>query len=120
VAAMVKAKQNRPMSPACAQPIGTLEPSVPGVGVGGAEHGASEKWRSWALVAPAYNPSNSGCRDQGDQDLKPAWATKPRPYLKNTQYKKGAGRVTQVVECLPSKCEVLSSNPSTTKKKKME
>jgi hypothetical protein len=26
--------------------------------------------------------------------------------------------VTQVVECLPSKCAALSSNPSTTKKKK--
>jgi hypothetical protein len=27
--------------------------------------------------------------------------------------------VTQVVVCLPSKCEMLSSNPSTTKKKKL-
>jgi hypothetical protein len=26
-----------------------------------------------------------------------------------------AGGVAQVVQCLPSKCEVLSSNPSTTK-----
>jgi hypothetical protein len=31
--------------------------------------------------------------------------------------KKRAGRVTHVVDCLPSKCEALSSNPSTTKKK---
>jgi hypothetical protein len=29
-----------------------------------------------------------------------------------------AGRVVQVVECLPSKCDPLSSNPCTTKKKK--
>jgi hypothetical protein len=29
----------------------------------------------------------------------------------------GAGRVTQVVECLPSKNEALSSNPSVTKRK---
>jgi hypothetical protein len=29
-----------------------------------------------------------------------------------------AGRVVQVVECLSSKCEFLSSNPSTIKKKK--
>jgi hypothetical protein len=27
-----------------------------------------------------------------------------------------AGRVAQVTECLPSKCESLSSNPKTTKK----
>jgi hypothetical protein len=31
-----------------------------------------------------------------------------------------AGRVAQVVEDLPSKCEVLISNPSTNKKKKEE
>jgi hypothetical protein len=31
-----------------------------------------------------------------------------------------AGRVVQVVESLPSKCEVLSSNPSTIKKKERE
>jgi hypothetical protein len=42
-----------------------------------------------------------------------------RPYLENTQHKK-AGRVAQVVKCLPSKDKVLSSNPSTTKKKKEE
>jgi hypothetical protein len=29
-----------------------------------------------------------------------------------------AGRVAQVEDCLTSKCETLSSNPSTTKKKK--
>jgi hypothetical protein len=34
-----------------------------------------------------------------------------RPYLKNTQHKKRAGRVVQVAECLPSKHEALSSNP---------
>jgi hypothetical protein len=31
----------------------------------------------------------------------------------------GAGRVSEVIECLPSDLEVLSSNPSTAKKKKM-
>jgi hypothetical protein len=31
-----------------------------------------------------------------------------------------AGEVAQVVECLPSKCEALNSNPSTTKKKKKD
>jgi hypothetical protein len=29
---------------------------------------------SWALVARAYNPSYSGCGDQEDHGLKPAWA----------------------------------------------
>jgi hypothetical protein len=29
----------------------------------------------------------------------------------------GASRVAQVVECLPSKCEALSSNPTVTRKK---
>jgi hypothetical protein len=41
----------------------------------------------------------------------------PRMYSligsKNTS--SGAGRVAEVVECLLSKCEVLSSNPNTTK-----
>jgi hypothetical protein len=35
--------------------------------------------------------------------------------LKNTGLR--AGRVAQVVECLPSKCEDLSSNSSTSKKR---
>jgi hypothetical protein len=39
------------------------------------------------------------------------------------EYKKGslgAGGVAQVVECLPSKCEALSSNPGPTKKRKYD
>jgi hypothetical protein len=36
---------------------------------------------------------------------------KARPYLKNTQHKKG---LAQVLEHLPNKCEALSSNSSTT------
>jgi hypothetical protein len=41
---------------------------------------------------------------------------KARPYLKNTQHThKKAGGVPQVVQCLPGKCENLSSNPSATK-----
>jgi hypothetical protein len=39
---------------------------------------------------------------------------KMRSYHKNNQ--KRAGKVTQVVEHLPSKCEALSSTPSTSKK----
>jgi hypothetical protein len=37
-----------------------------------------------------------------------------RPNLENTQQKKRAGRVAQEVQHLPSKCEALSSNSSTT------
>jgi hypothetical protein len=37
---------------------------------------------------------------------------KARPYLKNNQCKNGR---VPAVECLPSKCEALSSNPSSTK-----
>jgi hypothetical protein len=33
---------------------------------------------------------------------------------------KRAGGVTQVVQCLPSKCKALSSNPKTTKKRKIK
>jgi hypothetical protein len=40
-----------------------------------------------------------------------------RTHLKNKQSKR-AGGVGQAIELLPSKCEVLSSNPSTAKKKK--
>jgi hypothetical protein len=38
--------------------------------------------------------------------------------VKNTSWKFGG--VTQAVEHLPSKCEALSSNPSTTKKNEKE
>jgi hypothetical protein len=41
-----------------------------------------------------------------------------RPYLEKYLTHKRAGGVAQVIECLPSKCEALSSNPSTEKKKK--
>jgi hypothetical protein len=62
------------------------------------------------LVAHTCNPSYSGGRDQ---EAIPE--EKARHYLKNTQHKKRAGRVT--VKSLPSKHEALSSNPSTTEKK---
>jgi hypothetical protein len=42
-----------------------------------------------------------------------------RSYLENTQYKTRAGGVTQAVARLPSKHEVLSSNPNTAKKKRL-
>jgi hypothetical protein len=41
-----------------------------------------------------------------------------RPYLKNNLKSKKGWRYAQVVECLPSKCKALSSNPSTAKKER--
>jgi hypothetical protein len=63
------------------------------------------------LVAHACNPSYSGVRNQEDRRSKPALGKQfARPYLENTQQNRADG-VTQVVECLPSKCEALSSYP---------
>jgi hypothetical protein len=42
-----------------------------------------------------------------------------RPYLKNTQHRKRAGSVAQVVKHRLSKCEALSSHPNTTIEKKI-
>jgi hypothetical protein len=39
-----------------------------------------------------------------------------RPHQSNNQFKKTAGGMAQVVECLPSKCEALSLNPSMARK----
>jgi hypothetical protein len=60
-------------------------------------------------VAHAYNPSYSEGRDQERSQFKASpGKMKARPYLKNTQHKIGLGEV-QVVECLPNKCEALST-----------
>jgi hypothetical protein len=64
-------------------------------------------------VPHACNPRYSGQRS-GESWFK---ASPVRPYLKNTQQKKWAGKVAQVVECLPSNREAPSSNSDTTKKK---
>jgi hypothetical protein len=62
-------------------------------------------------VAHAYNPSYSGGRDQEDCSSKPARAdSSARPYLEKPFTKIG------LVEWL--KVKVLSSSPSTVKKKK--
>jgi hypothetical protein len=74
-------------------------------------------------VARACNPSYSRDRDQEDHGSRPAQANSSSdPILEKPNTKKRrAGEVTQVVEveCLPSKHEALSSNPSAAKKKKM-
>jgi hypothetical protein len=46
--------------------------------------------------------------------LKSAWANSSRDPIFKIPNTTRAGGVAQVVECLPSKCEALSSNASTT------
>jgi hypothetical protein len=66
-------------------------------------------------LAYGSNPGYSGGRDQEDGDSsKAAWAK-----TLETHHKKRARGVAQVAECLPSKCEALSSNSSTAKKTKL-
>jgi hypothetical protein len=53
--------------------------------------------------------------DQEDSSSKPPQANSSRNPILKYPIQKMAGTVTQVVEHLPSKCEALSSNPSTKK-----
>jgi hypothetical protein len=81
-------------------------------------HSKTLSEKSWAQVAHAYNPTYSGDSNQEDHSLKPAQANSSQdPILKNPSPNR-AGRVTQVVECLPSKRETLSSHHSATKIRK--
>jgi hypothetical protein len=62
-------------------------------------------------VVHTYNPSYSEGRDQEDQGSKSALGQIVlKIYLKKNPSQKKAGRVAQVVQCLPSKREALSSN----------
>jgi hypothetical protein len=68
-------------------------------------------------VAHTCNPSYSGGRDKEDWGLKPVWANSlqdPISKIPNIR----VGRVSQVVQHLPSKCEALSSKPSTAKRER--
>jgi hypothetical protein len=74
---------------------------------------------SWVPVAHACNPSYSGGRDQEDHGSKSAGQTVCKTLSQNYPTQNRAGRVAQVVECLPGKKrEALSSNQRTAKKKK--
>jgi hypothetical protein len=73
----------------------------------------------WVHLAHACNPSYSQRRDHGSR---PAWAISLQdPILKilntHTHTKGLVEWFKQVVECLPSKCEALSSNPKKKKRK---
>jgi hypothetical protein len=68
-------------------------------------------------VTHACNPNNLAGRDQKDCSSRPAPA-KSKTLSQKYPTQKSAGKMTQVVECLPSKSEeALNSNFSTTQKK---
>jgi hypothetical protein len=71
---------------------------------------------SQAPMAHTYNPGHSGGRNQ-DLWSQPGQIVREILSQKYPRQNR-AGRVAQVIECLPSKCKTLSSNPSTTKRKK--
>jgi hypothetical protein len=67
-------------------------------------------------VFHACNPSYSRGRDQKNLGLRTAQANSsqgPISKILNTHTTKRAGRMAEVVKCLPSKGETLSSSPST-------
>jgi hypothetical protein len=67
--------------------------------------------------ADACHPSYLGGRDQEDCGSKPAWANSLRdPFSNKTHHKERLVGAAQVVECLSSKREAQSLNPSTAKK----
>jgi hypothetical protein len=68
-------------------------------------------------MAHTGNPSYLGSRDQEDGILKPAWANSLWNPISKKPNTNRAGGLTQVIECLPSKHEALSSNPNTAKTK---
>jgi hypothetical protein len=63
-------------------------------------------------MAHICSPSYSGGRDQEDHSSKSAQANSSQYPISKILNTKRAGRVAQGVECLPSKHEALSSNPS--------
>jgi hypothetical protein len=68
-------------------------------------------------MAHTSNPSYLGGKDQEDCSSRPTRANScPDPISKILNTKR-VGGVAQVVECLLSKHEIVSSNPSTTKNK---
>jgi hypothetical protein len=75
--------------------------------------------RSWWQVAHAYNRSYSRGRDQEDCNIRPGRA-KSETLAQKYPTQKRAGKVAQVAEHLPIKCEAPNSNPSTTKEREKE
>jgi hypothetical protein len=69
------------------------------------------------VVACGCHPSDGRELKIGGSWSRLAW-TKSETLSWETQHKKGAGGIDQPVEHLPSNCEALSSNSSTSKKRK--
>jgi hypothetical protein len=69
------------------------------------------------MVMCACHPRYSGKCEIGELWFRLAWAKSKAPISKTTA--EMAGGLVQEVEHLPRKCEALSSNPSTAKKKKI-
>jgi hypothetical protein len=68
-------------------------------------------------MAHTCNASYSKGRDQEDQGLRPTWQIVWETLSQKYPAQKKAGRVTQGVEHLPSKCDALSSKPITSQNK---
>jgi hypothetical protein len=64
-------------------------------------------------VAHGCNLSYTGGRDREDGGLRPGWANSFQDPISKISNIKTDWIVDQLVECLPSKCEALSSNPNT-------
>jgi hypothetical protein len=71
-----------------------------------------------ALVTCTCNPSYLRGRDQEDHGSKPTWANSLQDLSRKYPTPNRAGRVAQVVECLPSKCE--ASGPPKRKEEEEE
>jgi hypothetical protein len=69
-------------------------------------------------VAHTYNPNNPSYLGGRQRSGASQFEASPWQIVHQTVSLKRAGRMAQVIESLHSKCEALSSNPSTTKKKK--
>jgi hypothetical protein len=69
------------------------------------------------LVTHTCNPSYSGGTHQEDHILRPAWANLETLSQKYLTQNRAVG-VSLMVECLPSKHEALSTNPTTISRKK--
>jgi hypothetical protein len=63
-------------------------------------------WARWCTCHPSYDRKHKGSQ------FRSAWAEKQDPISKIIREKR-AGGMAQVIECLPSNTESLSSNPST-------
>jgi hypothetical protein len=69
------------------------------------------------MVVYAYDPSYKGGRSRRIEVLGSP-GQKCEMLSKEQAKSKGTGYVAQVVECLPSKCETLSSIPNTSRKER--